>query len=169
MLSATDAAEVLNLVETSALNSLEADSWLQTGGTGGIGLIHPWALRRERTYQAHELPALTVQAAGIAPPKGGAPAGAHDLDVSLVIEAIHAGADRSAAADKVQSVAARLRKWLADQETPGGNRLDGLLDDGDGVLVPGEVKLAEEAAPNRTHWAIARLEATVRLRVGASG
>jgi len=166
MLTSTDAADVLNLVETSAINSLEADPWLKTGGSGGIGLIHPWALRPDRTYQAHELPAISVRAAGIVTTNHVAPAGTEDLAVVLVIEAIEAAADRNAAAATAQRMAARLRRWLAEQNVPGGNRLDGLLDDGDGVVVPGAVSLLEEKKVEHVHRAVARVEATVKLRAG---
>ena len=166
MLTTTQAADVLNLVETSAINSLEADSWLKTGGTGSIGLIHAWVLRSERTYQGHELPAIVVRAAGVARSNGASPAGAEDLAIALLVEAIDAGADRVSVTTTLQEVAARLRRWLADQNTPGGNRLDGLLDDGDGVIFPGPVQLLEEKQVESIHRAVARVEATVRLRAG---
>ena len=165
MLTPTDAANVLNLVVTRAQSSLEADAWLQTGGTGGIELIHPWAVGSQRAYQAHELPALLVRATNVGAVPRPTPAGADDLAVHLVIEALDAGADRSALTTTVQTIAARLRRWMTDQAVPGGNRLDGLLNDGDGVLVPGTLKFAEEQPADGRYWALAQVEAVVRLRV----
>jgi hypothetical protein len=54
---------------------------------------------------------------------------------------------------------------MTDQAVPGGNRLDGLLDDGDGVLVPGALKFAEQQPVDGAYWALAHVEAVVRLRV----
>ena len=164
MLTASEAADVLNLVEESAVNSLESDSWLQTGGTGGIGLIHRRALRSERFYQAHELPVVSVSASALAPSERSAPAGACDVGVRLVVEAYHAGGDLEAVMEAVREIAARLRRWLSDQDVPGGDRLDGLLDDGDGVVSPGRVSVTDETEENRSYRAKVCLEATIELR-----
>lgn len=165
MLTPTDAADLLNLVLTKAQNSLEADTWLQTGGTGGIGLICPWVVGSQRTYQAHELPALVVRATDISSTSHPTPAGADEVAVHLAVEALDAGADASALMTTVRTIAARLRRWMTDQTVPGGNRLDGFLDDGDGVLVPGTVKFVEEQPVGGTYWVVTQVEAVVRLRV----
>ena len=168
MLTASEAADVLNLVEESIVNSLESDSWLQTGGTGSIGLIHRRALRSGRLYQAHELPVLSVSASALAPADQSAPAGTCAVDVQLVVEAFHTGADLEAVMEAVREIAARLRQWLSGQEIPGSDRLDGLLDDGDGVLSPGSVTVSEETRADRSYRAKAGCEAVIKLRASRS-
>jgi len=164
MLTATQAADVLNLVETSALNSLDADAWLKTGGTGGIGLVRPWAVGADRRYQGHELPAIVVRATQMSPASRTGPAGADELGVRLVVEVLDAGANAEAVTANARTIAARLRQWIAAQSVAGGNRLDGLLDDGDGVIAPGEIRFVDEKPVDGTFWAVARIEATVTLR-----
>jgi len=168
MLSMTEAGDILNLVETSTVESLAADAWLGTDGTGGIALIGRRGLRRRRMYAAHELPALIVAASRLVPAPAASPAGTHDLDVVLEVEAIGAGADHEALTVRMRTIAAELRRWLADQEAAGGNRLDGLLESGDGSIMPGPTELVDDAREERTSLVRARIEATVRLRVAAA-
>jgi hypothetical protein len=168
MLTTSEAADVLNLVEESAVNSLESDSWLQTGGTGGIGLIHRRTLGSERFYQAHELPVLCLASQEISPSEGATPAGARNVEVKLTIEAFEAGADHETVMENIKTVAARLHKWLSDQGTPGSNRLDGLIDDGDGVVSPVRIAVKDETKADQTYRASAKAEATIRLRAATS-
>jgi len=168
MLTTNEAADVLNLVEESAVNSLENDSWLQTGGTGGIGLIHRRTLRSDRFYQAHELPALRIGSTQVEPAGSTSPAGARNVGTRVIVEAFVAGADHESLIQSLKTIAARLQLWWCDQETLGGNRLDGLLDDGDGVVFPATVTVRDETKGDRLYRAAAKLETTVGFRASTT-
>jgi hypothetical protein len=144
MLTAEQAGDVVNLVESSAVASLEADAWLGTGGTGEIAFIGVGG-PDSRPFGAHELPALTVSAMPEAF-NGEVPEGVRGIRLRLTVGIVCASGDRAALRERIREVCARVGHWIAEQNGVDGYGLDGLLADGSGSISPGGTQIGETAA-----------------------
>lgn len=158
MLTAEQAGTVIHLVESGAIARLDADAWLGTGGTGEIAFIGAGE-PGFRPFGAHELPALTVSAMPDAF-TGEVPEGVRGIRLRLTVGICCASGDRAALRERIREVCARVAHWIAEQNSDGGNGLDGLLADGSGSITPGGTQIRETAA--NTVW---RSEAVVEAAV----
>ncbi len=161
MLTGTQAAEIIETVEVSVVDSLGADEWLSTGGTGGVKTIRADAVDRNPRFAAHELPALIVTVTEVEHPfRGIAPTNACEVSVLSTILAIGAGGDPDALRGDLREIAARVSAWAVDQNDADGNRLDGLLGTGDRI---DHVRTSRiEVAPDARSW---RGKARIDLRI----
>lgn len=167
MLILTDAYDVLTLVETSAVNCLTSDSWLGPAGTGGIGSARRGSLSAALALAAHEMPALIVEAVAASPDERDEVDDSDEIRVSFAVGVEHCGGDRDTARESVQTILGRLRRW-AQEQNAGDDRLDGLLDDGDGLLAVTGSSTSEEAVDG-SYRVRGKVGLEVRLRAVAAG
>ncbi len=161
MLTVSQAAEIIETVEDSAVDSLDADEWLLTGGTGGIKTIRVGTVDRDHRFADHELPALIVAVTGVDHPfSDTAPTNACEVTVLCTILVIGAGGDPDALRGELREIAARVSAWAVDQNDADGNRLDGLLDTGDRIDYVRVSRI--EVVPDTRSW---RGKTCIELRI----
>ena len=166
MLTGTQAADVLSLVQTSVVAALGADAWLAEGGTGGIAGIATRALPSESmSYRADELPALVVSADGISARHGRGTFGSYDQEVRCSVEYVSRAADLADGMADARETLARLARWLHEEVHTSGRRLDGLLDDADGAVTESDGKLSFAAGRNYVVRSELRFTLTLRMEI----
>jgi hypothetical protein len=161
MLTTSQADDVLNLVETNTVTSLEADSWLGTGGTGSIGSIRRGSPDGVATA-SHDLPALFVEAVAVDAPPDRATSGAREIRVRLSVHVVAAGGDNASAQASVRTIAGHVAAWMDQQNNDQGDYLNGLLTTAVGTFHPGEATFSGQVA-DRCWVATARVEGLADL------
>ena len=135
MLTASQAKDVLNTIETAMGAALGADAWLKVGGTGGMMQIVARVLPTEQlSFSAAVLPALIAKADFVPSGMVGNTAGAYNERFVCSVEWIGRYGDISAGASASKTALARLVRWLREEHIDTAKRMNSLFDTGDGQV-----------------------------------
>jgi len=164
MLTGSQAADVLGLVQTRVAAALADDDWLGEGGTGGIATITTRALPAESlSYRGDELPSLVVAAEGLSAEHESGTFGAYDQTVRVSVDYVTRSADVADGMDDARTALARLARWLRTEAHTAGKRLDGLLEDADGRVRASDGQVRPASGSNYVVRGEFRFELVLRV------